>query len=64
MHLCVCILVYGGLNLTQSVFKLLVLFNEAGSLTEPGVPILVSQVSHLALGLSCVCLPSLQVTCG
>lgn len=33
----------------RSVFKFLFVFNEAGSLPEPGAPILVSQASHLAL---------------
>lgn len=31
----------------RNVYKLLFVFNEVGSLTEPGAPILVSQASHL-----------------
>lgn len=38
----------------RSVFKLLFVFNEAGSLTEPGALIFVSQASHLLWPTLCI----------
>lgn len=38
----------------RNVFKLLFVFNEVGSLTEPGAPILVSQASHLLWPPLCI----------
>lgn len=38
----------------RNVFKLLFVFNEVGSLTKPGAPILVSQASHLLWPPLCI----------